>query len=71
LLILIQETVFVHIKNLDEVGRTLDAEKIVNCLLVFIEDQVYISFIQNTLLSEVSFPYGVPDIFALSGSSQL
>jgi hypothetical protein len=71
LLIFVEETVLVHVENLDEVRSSLNSQEIINNLLILIKDQVNIGFIEDSFFSEVGLPDGKPYILAFPCTPEL
>jgi hypothetical protein len=67
---LVKHAVAPDIENVYEFSRGLQAEKIVNLTTTFVEEKFDVGFVQHTFLSEISFPYGLPHLLALPGSSE-
>ena len=69
LLILVEHAITTHIKDLDELLRCVQAQKVVDVFALLLIDESNISVVQETFSPEVRLSNRRPDLLALAGAT--
>jgi hypothetical protein len=70
LFILVEDAITTLIEDLNELIRARQAEQVVDLIPTALKDETHVSFIEESLISEVSLADSLPDFLALAGSTE-
>ena len=69
LLVLVQNAITTLIEHLNKLSWSGQPQQVIDLVLASLVDQSHVGLVEQTFVSEVSLPDGLPDLFALASTA--